>query len=204
VSFLSAQSTCEVPCSRNDCGAVNYDVSPIDSLICEGSILRFKNNTAIQTYTGLVIRWGDGKQDTVYQLNDFFHKYDLPESLKASCQNDTILSLTVCITAFKQCNEGFSCSQKVQSFPIKIALKPKAAFIPSATTACVGARINFQNKTCFSNAAIYTWRYSTFRITNIRDINLDYDLPGQYEVALTARNGCGADSVKQIVTMSKY
>ena len=72
VSFLSAQSTCEVPCSRNDCGAVNYDVSPIDSLVCEGSILRFKNNTAIQTYTGLVIRWGDGKQDTVYQLNDFF------------------------------------------------------------------------------------------------------------------------------------
>ena len=201
MSFLSAQSTCEVPCSRNDCGAVNYDVSPIDSLVCEGSILRFKNNTAIQTYTGLVIRWGDGKQDTVYQLNDFFHKYDLPESLKASCQNDTILSLTVCITAFKQCNEGFSCSQKVQSFPIKIALKPKAAFIPSATTACVGARINFQNKTCFSNAAIYTWRYSTFRITNIRDINLDYDLPGQYEVELTARNSCGADSVKQIVTI---
>jgi len=201
VSFLSAQSTCEVPCSRNDCGAVNYDVSPIDSLVCEGSILRFKNNTAIQTYTGLVIRWGDGKQDTVYQLNDFFHKYDLPASLKASCQNDTILRLTVCITAFKQCNEGFTCSQKVQSFPIKIALKPKAAFLPSATTACVGARIIFQNKTCFSNAAIYTWRYSTFRITNIRDINLDYDLPGQYEVELTARNSCGADSVKQIVTI---
>ena len=72
-----------------------------------------KNNTAIQTYTGLVIRWGDGKQDTVYQLNEFFHKYDLPASLKASCQNDTILRLTVCITAFKQCNEGFTCSQKV-------------------------------------------------------------------------------------------
>lgn len=201
VSFLSAQSTCEVPCSRNDCGAVNYDVSPIDSLVCEGSILRFKNNTAIQTYTGLVIRWGDGKQDTVYQLNDFFHKYDIPESLKASCQNDTILRLTVCITAFKQCNEGFSCSQKVQSFPIKIVLKPKAAFIPSTTTACVGARINFQNRTCFSNAAIYTWRYSTFRITNIRDINLDYDLPGQYEVELTSRNSCGADSVKQVITI---
>lgn len=201
VSFLSAQSTCEVPCSRNDCGAVNYDVSPIDSFVCEGSILRFKNNTAIQTYTGLVIRWGDGKQDTVYQLNDFFHKYDLPESLKATCQNDTILRLTVCITAFKQCNEGFSCSQKVQSFPIKIVLKPKAAFIPSATTACVGARINFQNRTCFSNAAIYTWRYSTFRITNIRDINLDYDLPGQYEVELTSRNSCGADSVKQVITI---
>ncbi len=201
VSFLSAQSTCEVPCARNDCGAVNYDVSPIDSLVCEGSILRFKNNTAIQTYTGLVIRWGDGEQDTVYQLNDFFHKYDLPASLKASCQNDTILRLTVCITAFKQCNEGFTCSQKVQSFPIKIALKPKAAFVPSVTTACVGARISFQNKTCFSNAAIYTWRYSTFRITNIRDINLDYDLPGQYEVELTARNSCGADSVKQIITI---
>lgn len=201
VTSLTAQSTCEVPCSRNDCGAVNYDVSPIDSLVCEGSILRFKNNTAIQTYTGLVIRWGDGKQDTVYQLNDFFHKYDLPASLKASCQNDTILRLTVCITAFKQCNEGFTCSQKVQSFPIKIALKPKAAFVPSATTACVGARISFQNKTCFSNAALYTWRYSTFRITNIRDINLDYDKPGQYEVELTARNSCGADSVKQIVTI---
>ena len=201
VSFLSAQSTCEVPCSRNDCGAVNYDVSPIDSLVCEGSILRFKNNTAIQTYTGLVIRWGDGKQDTVFQLNDFYHKYDLPESLKATCQNDTILRLTVCITAFKQCNEGFTCSQKVQSFPIKIALKPKAAFVPSATTACVGARLSFQNKTCFSNAALYTWRYSTFRITNIRDINLDYDLPGQYDVELTARNSCGADSVKQVITI---
>lgn len=201
VSSLSAQSTCEIPCSRNDCGAVDYDVSPIDSLVCEGTILRFKNNTPIQTYTGLVIRWGDGKQDTVYQLNDFFHKYDLPESLKASCQNDTILRLTVCITAFKQCNEGFTCSQKVQSFPIKIALKPKAAFMPSAITACVGARISFQNKTCFSNAALYTWRYSTFRITNIRDINLDYDIPGNYEVELMARNSCGADSVKQIITI---
>lgn len=199
ITFLTAQSTCEIPCSRNDCGTVTYDVSPIDSIVCEGSIFRFKNNTAVQTYTGLVIRWGDGKQDTVYQLNDFFHKYDLPESLKASCQNDTIIRLTVCITAFKQCNEGFSCSQKVQSFPVKIALKPKASFVSSATTACVGARLNFQNNTCFSNGAFYSWRYSTFRITNIKDINLDYDMPGQYEVELTAKNSCGADSVKQII-----
>ncbi len=78
ISLLSAQSTCEIPCSRNECGTVSYDVSPLDSIVCEGSILRFKNNTAVQTYTGLVIRWGDGKQDTVYQLNDFYHKYDLP------------------------------------------------------------------------------------------------------------------------------
>jgi len=201
ISLLSAQSTCEIPCSRNECGTVSYDVSPLDSIVCEGSILRFKNNTAVQTYTGLVIRWGDGKQDTVYQLNDFYHKYDLPESLKASCQNDTILKLTVCITAFKQCNEGFTCSQKVQSFQVKIALRPKASFTSSATTACVGARLNFQNTTCFSNGAFYSWRYSTFRITNIKDINLDYDLPGQYEVALTARNSCGADSVKQVITI---
>jgi PKD repeat protein len=198
---LKAQSTCEIPCSRNDCGTVSYDVSPVDSIVCEGSVFRFKNNTTIQTYTGLVIRWGDGKQDTVYQLNDFFHKYDLPESLKAACQNDTILRLTVCITAFKQCNEGFSCSQKVQSFPIKIALKPKASFISSATTACVGARLSFQNNTCFSNGAFYTWRYSTFRITNIKDINLDYDLPGKYDVELTARNSCGADSIKQVINI---
>lgn len=200
-TLVSAQSTCEIPCSRNDCGAVFYDVSPIDSIVCEGSILRFKNNTAVQTYTGLVIRWGDGKQDTIYQLNDFYHKYDLPASLKAACQNDTILRLNVCITAFKQCNEGFSCSQKVQSFSVKIALKPKASFISSATTACVGTRLNFQNNTCFSNGAFYSWRYSTFRITNIKDINLDYDLPGQYDVELTARNSCGADSVKQVITI---
>lgn len=201
ITLLSAQSTCEIPCSRNDCGSVSYDVSPIDSIVCEGGVFRFKNKTAIQTYTGLVIRWGDGKQDTVFQLNDFFHKYDLPESLKATCQNDTLIRLTVCITAFKQCNEGFTCSQKVQSFPVIIALKPKVSFISSATTACVGARLNFQNKTCFSNGAFYSWRYSTFRITNIKDINLDYDMPGNYEVQLTARNSCGADSMKQIITI---
>ena len=201
ITLSLGQSTCEAPCSRNECGGVDFDVIPVDSLACEGANFRFRNRTAIGTYTGLVIRWGDGKQDTVYQLNDFFHKYDLPASLKASCQTDTIIRLTVCITAFKQCNEGYTCSQKVQSFPVRISLKPKAAFVASRTTACVGSRISFRNTTCFSSGAFYAWRYSTFRITNVQDINLDYDQPGIYDVELAAVNRCGADTLKQQITI---
>ncbi len=164
---------------------VDFSIPP---QICQGEEISFENLVSGENITGYQWIFGDGGTYSSTALESPSYEYDSAGTY----------------IAMLEVNNTLGCANTL-SKTITIYARPQAAF--TADIACAGAPTQFADESTTginSNVIAWNWSFGDGRVSQARNPQYTYDLPGVYEASLVVLTsaGCTDTLVQEIVVES--
>ena len=191
-NISNAQIAC--PCNENDCLIdsffVDFVTIGVSNVVCDGEEFIVRNTTKIPNVEFFIFDWGDGAKDTIYDLKDIKHTYNITEN--SICNNKKTI-FEPCLVGVTTCGNKITCNSKRNAITVVHAPRAKFTVVQEI---CKGRTITFTNGSCNveeTDSLAYIWDFGDGSpASHQKNPTHVYPTPGNYSVRLTVKNGCGS------------
>ncbi|MBL0025185.1 MAG: PKD domain-containing protein [Saprospiraceae bacterium] len=191
-------------CNEAQCGGVQIALATDDNnVFCQGkNVILQIDQAKTSPMDSFFVYWCDGVLSK-YSGNEFTfsHVYEVPENLVCA---KPFSDYFVFVVGKKKCSLGLSC--RTIGVSLTLNHEPRAKFT-YANSVCINKKVDFTSTSCNVDEMLtgpYLWTFHDGTISTLKNPSKTYPAPGQYNVKLKVKNGCGENEITQLINVVDF